>query len=112
VDTDTRIFGYTDGFKVHPQVDDVVLCPGCGGKYHAAAPNEWRILRGYDQETFADHKCDGCQKPIFTGETSLSDALAPGRVERRGWKQKINQSDDLDNPRLVVYAKYLETLEF
>ncbi len=109
MNTDTRIFGYTDGMNVHPQEDDIVLCPSDGAKYFEANPNEWRIMRVYDQPEFIWHKCDDCQKMIFPvlvdDEPSLSDAKAPGRVEGNRLKSGAD-------PRLVVYAKFIETLEF
>ncbi len=88
MDVDTRIFGYTDGMQVHPQEDDIVLCPSDGAKYFEANPNEWRIMRAYDRPQFLNHKCDNCQKMIFP------------------------IGEDVSDPRLEVYAEYLETLEF
>ncbi len=95
MDADTRIYGYTDGMGVHPQEDDVTLCPSCGTKYFEANPNEWRILRTRDRGPFIWHKCDDCQKMIFP-------VMAEGKTVPEG------NAD----PRLEVYAKFLETLDF
>ncbi len=124
--TDTRIFGYTDGMNVHPQEDDIVLCPSDGAKYFEANPNEWRIMRAYDRPEFIWRKCDDCQKMIFPvmaeDQPSLSDALAPGRIEqgnikkgdiKKGDKPFTIMSDGqtYEPHRLKVFAEYLETLD-
>ncbi len=98
MNTDTRIFGYTDGMNVYPHEDDIVLCPSDGAKYFEAASLEWRIMRAYDRPAFIYHKCDDCQKMIFP--VMVEDTTKQGR----------NMLDNDPDPRLEVFAKYLETL--
>lgn len=114
--TDTRIFGYTDGMNVHPQEDDIVLCPSDGARYFESNPNEWRIMRAYDRPEFIWHKCDDCQKMIFPvmveDQPSLSDALAPGRTKKRNMPLTImSDGQTYETHRLKVFQEYLETLD-
>ncbi len=100
MNTDTFIFGYTDA----DGRDEIVLCVGCGAQFHKACPNEWRILRTADGVKYPDGRdCDKCTEQVYF--PSISAALGPGRIEKR------NHFDNDPNPRLVVYAKYLETLD-
>ncbi len=121
MNTDTHIFGYTDGMNVHPQEDDVVLCPSDGAKYFEANPNEWRIMQEYDRPAFIWHKCDDCQKMIFPvmveEPPSLSEALAPGRIEQGNIKKRakpitiMSDGQTYEPHRLKVFQEFLETLD-
>ncbi|KKM06224.1 hypothetical protein LCGC14_1746180 [marine sediment metagenome] len=100
MNTDTYIFGYTDA----DGRDEIVLCAKCGADFFKACPKEWAILRTEHAVKYPDgRKCDKCTEQVYF--PSISEALAPGRIEKR------NILDNDPNPRLVVYAKYLETLE-
>ena len=97
MNTDTLIFGYTDA----DGRDEIVLCAGCGAPFHKACPNEWRVLRTADSVKYPDGRdCDKCTERVYFPSKS------PGHIEKR------NILDNDPNPRLVVYAKYFETLEF
>jgi hypothetical protein len=105
MNTDTHIFGYTDGMSVHPQEDDIVLCPSDGAKYFEANPNEWRIMRAYDRPEFIYHKCDDCQKMIFP-------VMVKDTTNKRNKPITIMSDGQTYEPhRLKVFVEFLETLE-
>ena len=82
MDTDTYIFGYTDA----DGRDEIVLCALCGGEFFKANPKEWAILRTEHAIKYPDgRKCDKCEAQVYF-------ASAP-------------------DPRLKVYAEFLETLD-
>ncbi len=96
MNTDTYIFGYTDA----DGRDEIVLCALCGGEFFKANPKEWAILRTEHAIKYpGGRKCDKCSAQVYFPSKS------PGRIE------KLNILDNDPNPRLVVYAKFLETLD-
>lgn len=101
MNTDTYIFGYTDA----DGRDEIVLCALCGGEFFKANPKEWAILRTEHAAKYPDgRECDKCGAQVFFPSLSLSDAEIP-----LGSRQ---EPQNMTDPRLEVYAKFLETLEF
>ncbi len=103
----TYIFGYTDAAcRV-----EIVLCAKCGAPFHKVCPNEWRILRVGDGAKYPDgRKCDQCTEQVYY--PSISEALAPGRIERKRPITIMSDGQTYEPHRLKVFQEYLETLEF
>lgn len=107
----TYIFGYTDA----DGRDEIVLCAKCGAQFYKACPNEWRILRVRDGAKYPDgRECDQCTEQVYF--PSISEALAPGRVEQNKLKGNMpitimSDGQTYEPHRLKVFQEYLETLE-